>query len=149
MMRNIGVAAVAASLIFAGSALAQDRYPNQKVAYHINVPGGDGDKYYMQALGNVQNHINAVEPGKIEVHVVMHGDGLEMLRDAKKNLKLQGVISNLKNQKVVFAVCRNTLVGRKIDPDKDLFDVYKEDIVPSGVAELSRLQQRGFTYIKP
>jgi intracellular sulfur oxidation DsrE/DsrF family protein len=40
-------------------------------------------------------------------------------------------------------------VGRKIDYKTDLFDVYEEDIVPSGVAELSRLQAMGYTYIKP
>lgn len=56
---------------------------------------------------------------------------------------------NLKNQKVSFAICNNTLVQRKIDPEKDLFDVYAEDIVPSGVAELSYLQQQGYTYVKP
>ena len=39
---------------------------------------------------------------------------------------------------------------RKISYEKDLFDVFKEDIVPSGVApELSHLQQQGYTYIKP
>ena len=79
----------------------------------------------------------------------MHGDGVNILRDAVKDLKLQGEVTNLKNQKVAFEVCANTLKGRKIDPDKDLFEVGKEDIVPSGVAELSYLQGKGYTYIKP
>jgi hypothetical protein len=30
-----------------------------------------------------------------------------------------------------------------------LYDTSEADIVPSGVAELSRLQQLGYTYIKP
>jgi intracellular sulfur oxidation DsrE/DsrF family protein len=46
-------------------------------------------------------------------------------------------------------VCNNTLKGRKISYENDLFDVYEEDIVPSGVAELSHLQLQGYTYIKP
>jgi hypothetical protein len=41
------------------------------------------------------------------------------------------------------------LVGRKISYENDLFEVFEDDIVPSGVAELSHLQQMGFTYIKP
>ena len=58
-------------------------------------------------------------------------------------------MTNLKTQHVAFNVCNNTLVGRKIDYSKDLFEVFEDDIVPSGVAELSRLQQMGYTYIKP
>lgn len=124
-------------------------YCKQKVAYHLNSKGGDNDAAYMAALGNVQNHINAVGGSNIEVLVVMHGDGLGILQSAKDNLRLQGAITNLKNQKVGFLVCKNTLTARKIDPDKDLFDVNAEDVVPSGVAELSALQQKGYTYIKP
>jgi intracellular sulfur oxidation DsrE/DsrF family protein len=55
----------------------------------------------------------------------------------------------LKRQNVAFAVCKNTLTGRKINAEKDLFEVFDDDIVPSGVAELARLQGMGYTYIKP
>jgi hypothetical protein len=41
------------------------------------------------------------------------------------------------------------LRGRKISYENDLFEVFEEDIVPSGVAEVSYLQQQGYTYIKP
>jgi intracellular sulfur oxidation DsrE/DsrF family protein len=39
--------------------------------------------------------------------------------------------------------CNDTLVGRKINYETDLFEVFQDNIVPSGVAELSRLQQMG------
>ena len=55
----------------------------------------------------------------------------------------------MKDQDVKFQVCNNTLRGKKIDYETDLFDVNENDIVPSGVAELARLQQKGYTYIKP
>ena len=51
-------------------------------------------------------------------------------------------------QNVKFLVCNNTLVGRNIDY-KTLFDVSKDDIVPSANAELSHLQSQGFSYHKP
>lgn len=79
----------------------------------------------------------------------MHRNGLSLLMQAKDDVKLQGNVSNLKAQNVSFSVCSNTLRGRKIDKDKDLFEVLEEDIVPSGVAEVSRLQGMGYTYIKP
>lgn len=145
----LAMVVAAVSLTITAPAKADSRYGKQKVVYHINYDGGADDKPYLRALKNVQNHINAVGKENIEVHIVMHGDGVYLLRDAVKNLKLQGEVSNLKAQKVVFNVCANTLKGRKIDPDKDLFEVFKEDIVPSGVAELSYLQGKGFTYVKP
>lgn len=67
----------------------------------------------------------------------------------QKNDVLQNSVSNLKAQNVAFQVCNNTLKERKINYGNDLFDVFDEDIVPSGMAELSHLQQQGYTYIKP
>ncbi len=90
----------------------------------------------------------------------MHGNGLSLLLepDALEKTKLksanatdtmQAKISGLKDQGVDFNVCANTLKGKKISYQDDLYDVEKEDIVPSGVAELAHLQAKGYTYIKP
>ena len=129
---------------------AQERYGKQKVVYHINYVGGNAEKKYRGAMRNIQNHINAVGAENMDIKVVLHGNGLGLLQSAKsKNEKLQGAVASLKSQNVEFQVCNNTLKGRKISYENDLFDVYKEDIIPSGVAELSRLQQMGYTYIKP
>lgn len=130
-------------------AQADDGYGKQKVVYHINYEGGEGDKKYRGALRNIQNHINAVGADNIEIKLVMHGNGVALLKSALTNEKLQSQVLSLKGQNVEMHVCNNTLVGRKIDYGTDLFDVFDEDIVASGVAELSHLQQQGFTYIKP
>jgi len=128
---------------------ASERYGKQKVVYHINYPGGPEDKIWKGAMRNIQNHINAVGAENMEIRVVLHGNGVAMLASAKSNDGLQTQILSLKGQDVNFHVCNNTLVGRKISYENDLFDVFEEDIVPSGVAELSYLQQQGYTYIKP
>lgn len=128
---------------------ASDRYGTQKAVYHINYSGGDEAKAYLGALRNIQNHINAVGEENMEVRVVLHGNGVGLLAEALENETLQARVVELKGQNVLFNVCNNTLVGRKIDPDNDLFDVWEDDIVPSGVAEISYLQQQGFTYVKP
>ena len=128
---------------------ANERYGKQKVVYHINYDGGESDKAYRGALKNIQNHINAVGADNMEVKVVLHGDGVNLLKSAKTNDKLQMDVTGLKAQKVTFNVCNNTLVGRKISYEDDLFEVFEDEIVPSGVAELSHLQQQGYTYIKP
>ena len=152
MIRIFSFCLLAASLLTAAvapsAAAPSDRYGKQKVVYHINYDGEKDDKAYKRALHNVQNHIWAVGKENLEVRIVLHGDGVNLLRDANKNLQLQGVVSNLKNQNVSFAVCKNTLESRGLNKD-DLFEVFEEDIVPSGVAELSYLQAQGYTYIKP
>jgi|TARA_B100000315_G_scaffold260564_2_gene322987 hypothetical protein len=150
-MRILGMllAVMAAVSFMSKNVDAGERYGKQKVVYHVNYTGGDKDKKYRGAMRNIQNHINAVGADKMDIKVVLHGNGLGLLKSATKNDKVKGAVVALKSQNVDFQVCANTLRGRKINYNKDLFDVYKEDIVPSGVAELSRLQQMGYTYIKP
>jgi intracellular sulfur oxidation DsrE/DsrF family protein len=145
------------SLCFTGYALAGDSYGKQKVVYHINY---DNPKAQAGALRNIQNHINAVGAENMDIKVVMHGKGLTLLLepDSAQNTKLpagnatdtiQVKITGLKEQGVAFNVCANTLKGKNIDYQNDLYDVSKADIVPSGVAELAHLQSKGYTYIKP
>ncbi|MEN8132541.1 MAG: DsrE family protein, partial [Pseudomonadota bacterium] len=80
---------------------------------------------------------------------VLHGKGVSLRKTANEDPNVQSKVVSLKSQAVAFQVCNNTLKGKKIDYDTDLFDVDEKDIVPSGVAELARLQQLGYTYIKP
>lgn len=143
--------AIAGVIAIAGFSAAEEteRYGKQKVVYHINYDGGPESKAYKGAMRNIQNHINAVGAENLDIKVVLHGNGVGLLRSAKENDALQTSIASLKGQNVGFQVCNNTLVGRKISYEDDLYDTWEEDIVPSGVAELSRLQQMGYTYIKP
>ena len=123
-----------------------ETYGKQKVVYHVNF---DDEKQLKAALGNIQNHINAVGKENIDLRVVMHGPGVALLQMANKNPDVSDKISNLKRQGIHFNVCNNTLQGKKINYKTDLYDVSQEDIVPSGVAEIAHLQSQGFSYVKP
>ena len=143
--------AVAAILLSALAAmplavLADPGYGRQKVVYHIN---SDDPKQQAVAMRNIQNHINAVGTENLDLVVVMHGKGVTLLAKANEDMTFQSKVINLKDQNVKFQICNNTLRGKKIDYETDLFDVAETDIVASGVAELARLQQMGYTYIKP
>jgi len=118
----------------------------QKVVYHINY---NDEKQLNAALGNVKNHISAIGKDKIDVKVVLHGNGVDLLKTANTDLDMQQKVIGLKKDGVAFEVCGNTLKGKKINYKNDLFDVSEKDIVPSGVAELATLQQQGYVYIKP
>jgi len=152
MRKIIGMFAVVGLLLAVAPVnadAADPKYGKQKVVYHINYDGGDDDKRYRGAMRNIQNHINAVGAENLEIKVVLHGNGVSLLKSAVGNQKLQSQVVDLKIQQVEFQVCNNTLVGREIDYEKELFEVFDDMIVPSGVAELSHLQQQGYTYIKP
>lgn len=121
----------------------------QKTVYHINFAGGENGAGYKPALNNMRNQLDAVGTDHADIRVVLHGDGVNLLQMARDDQTLQGLIAGLKSDGVRFLVCNNTLTGRDIDPEKDLFDVWPEDIVPAGVVEVVRLQQEGFAYLKP
>ncbi len=125
-------------------AAAENGYHKQKVVYHIN-----DSAVAAAALRNVQNHINALGAGNAEIVVVTHGKGIDFLledwRDSKG--KSQGdMVQDLANQGVKFNVCRNTLIGRKLDENAVNMNAV---IVPSGVATVGELQLRGYVYLKP
>ena len=127
-------------------ALAADTAGVQKVVYHINY---NDEKQLNAALGNAKNHIAAIGKDKIDMKIVMHGPGVDLLKMANTDLGVQQKVILLKKDGVDFAVCKNTLENKKINYKDDLFDVSEKDIVPSGVAEVATLQQKGYAYIKP
>ena len=149
---------VSLCLLMTTAATANERYGKQKVVYHINY---DNPKQQAGALRNVQNHINAVGADNMDIKIVLHGNGLALLLEPDSLAKLKkfkhanadeamtAKIDSLKDQGVDFNVCANTVRGRKVDLETDLYSVDKKDVVPSGVAEVARLQAMGYSYIKP
>ena len=146
------------ALVSANSAFANEHYGKQKVVYHINY---DDPKMQTGALRNIQNHINAVGAENLDIKVVLHGNGLSLLlepdslaklpkfKHANADDKMAARIDGLRNQGVAFNVCANTVKGRNVNVATDLYNVDEKDIVPSGVAEVARLQLMGYAYIKP
>lgn len=115
-----------------------------KAVYHVNT----GVETASAILNNIKNHLDASPKDKIVV--VTHGPGINfLLSDAKdsQGREFSGQVSALAGRGVEFRVCNNTLSTRKIDANKLLMET---SIVPSGVAEVARLQAKeGFVYLKP
>ena len=157
-LKTIAVVLAGSMLLAAGLADAVQGYGKQKVVYHINY---DNPKKQAGALRNVQNHINAVGADNLDLKIVLHGNGLALLlepdsladlpkfKHANATDQMTAKIDGLKEQGVSFNVCANTVRGRNVDLNNDLYGVEESDIVPSGVAEVARLQGMGYSYIKP
>ena len=144
-----GLAMTASAYAVDPSKPAKNGYHQQKVVYHINdihTAGG--------ALRNVKNHLNALGDENIEVIVVTHSSGAFAMVDGAmgkkdKNGKVYNFsdqIAGLANRGVKFQICANTIRGKKIPKEK--INEHAE-IVPSGVAQVADLQQKGYLYVKP
>jgi intracellular sulfur oxidation DsrE/DsrF family protein len=151
-MKRLVTAALAAALIaFAGSSLNVSAapagyYQDQKVVYHNDGGGPDNSAYFKRMLNSIKNHIAAAGKDHVEIRVVDHGAGVDLFQAAKTDKELGGRLDALRADGVRFLVCANTLKERQIDWHQ-LYGVKEDDIVPSGVAELARLQAMGFVYI--
>ncbi len=115
-----------------------------KVVYHIN----EGLDQASNGLRNIRNHLTADPAAKIVV--VTHAGGINFLLEGAKDKNgspYAAAVDDLSLKGVDFRVCNFTLQSRNIDKSK----VHSEaKIVPSGVAEVGRLQAReGYAYLKP
>ena len=123
---------------------AKNGYNKQKVVYHLN----DIDSAF-GALRNAKNHLNALGDENIELIVVTHSKGAFTLVDGSKDAKgrsMTDTIQKLSNRGVKFQICANTIRGKKIDKNKINLNA---EVIPSGVAQISHLQDQGYTYVKP
>jgi uncharacterized protein len=140
----IAFKALLLAAVMTTSVQAQVAVDDIKTVYHMS----EGIPQASRGLNNIRNHLSA-DP-KAKIVVVTHGLGIDFLLQGATNQMEQpfaGAIADLANQGVEFRVCNNTLVSRKIDPSKLAMEA---KIVPSGVAEVARLQAReGFVYLRP
>ncbi len=137
------------------SSSSQDKV-EQKVVYHINY---DDPQKQVAALQSIEHHLKAAREN-IDIQVVLHGRGLSLLLEtdslaetklarANANLMVQARISQLKDNGVVFNVCKNSLRTSKIDYQQDLYDVATNDLVENGISKIVELQSQGYLYLKP
>ena len=133
-------------VLFAGFALAQKSDPvgEDKVVYHL----GSGIEQASDGLRNIRNHLE-VNP-KAKIVVVAHARGVDYLMKGAKDANgnpFETAVEQLKLQGVKFDVCEITLRNRKLNKGQFIPDA---TYVPSGVAEIARLQAReGYAYIRP
>ena len=115
-----------------------------KVVYHVN----EGNAQALNALRNIRNHLTADPSAKIVV--VTHAGGINFLLDGAQDANgapFEATVQELKSKGVDFRVCQFTLQRNNIDPKKVIPEA---SLVPSGVAEVSRLQfKEGFAYLRP
>lgn len=113
------------------------------VVYHI-----DDSARATQAMRNIRNH-RKVYPD-LPITVVALALGVEFLVDGAKDQRgnsYSAMVESLVMAGVEFRACANTMNALGIKADELSLGV---ETVPSGVAEIGRLQlEEGYAYIKP
>jgi hypothetical protein len=141
--RRIVLAATLCLLLPVSDLLRADE--SVKAVYHFT----QGIEEAARGLNNIRNHLDADPDAKIVV--VSNGkEGVAFMVEGAvdhNGKPFAERIAALASRGVEFRVCNNTLENFKI-PRESL--VMEAKIVPSGVAEVARLQAKeGFAYIRP
>lgn len=136
------LAVIAAAALVSGCATMGGK--QDRVVYHVNEGLGQASN----GLRNIGNHLEVNPDAKIVV--VTHAQGVDFLMKGAKDkngAKYEDLVERLKQRGVQFDVCEITLRNRKMTRDQFIEYV---TFVPSGVAEITRLQQKeGYAYLKP
>ena len=115
-----------------------------RVVYHLD---RDLDQV-VAGIRNIKNHL-AADP-TAHIVVVVNGKAVASLKQGTETAggyPLDVMIEELETRGERFEVCANTLKALSLDPKQLVEGMH---IVPSGVAEIARLQFReGYAYIKP
>jgi intracellular sulfur oxidation DsrE/DsrF family protein len=128
------VAVVAPQLAFAQNTTARNRALFQ-------VTDNEPARWNM-ILNNIQNLRDGVGGEPVEIELVAFGPGINMLK-ADSSVK-QRIAEALKSGVKVNA-CQNTMSNAKLVPADMLPEI---GYVPSGVVEVMRKQQQGWSYIR-
>jgi intracellular sulfur oxidation DsrE/DsrF family protein len=135
---------IALSLLVLAGCASTGPVGEDKVVYHLNA----GLEQATNGLRNIRNHLE-VNP-KARIVVVAHAQGVDYLMKGMKDKNgnpYDLTVEELKGQGVRFEVCEITLRNRKLTRAQFIEDA---TFVPSGVAEITRLQQReGYAYLRP
>ncbi|MHB1022622.1 MAG: DsrE family protein [Acidobacteriaceae bacterium] len=139
-------AAVATSTLLAAflaftsqSATAQ---PKSAPTYKVVVDVAQSGDAFPRAIGSVHNLLKALGPDHVEVEVVAHSAGINLLVAAANSYTAE--LTELSKEGVHFAACENSMRANHLT---------KADLLPfavpvdSGVAELVRRQHEGYVYL--
>jgi hypothetical protein len=144
MKTMIGLIALSIAIFAAADDAAPDPVGPDKVVYHFS----SGLEQASAGLEGIRNHLE-VNP-KAQITVVTLAAGVDFLLKGAKTARgndYRHAVEDLELQGVKFRVCEITLRARNLRREQFLPEVR---LVPSGVAEITRLQQReGYAYLRP
>jgi intracellular sulfur oxidation DsrE/DsrF family protein len=130
---------VAAATAFVAHAQQSAAPAKHRVVFQMNMPS----ESWNQLLGNVGNIQKSFGTEGLQIEIVFYGKGLTAL--LKTNKDFEERLKKLAADGVILGACQNSMRLMKVTSD-DIFPFSTQ--VDSGVAELVRKQEAGWTYIR-
>jgi len=139
-MRRALLSALALALTLALAAVPQAaRAKHHRVVFEVN----SGPDTWDQVMGNIENMRKAFAPEPVDVEVVCFGKGLDLIVTAKTPAADR--LRTLSDSGVRVMACQNSMRKRKVTAAELLPFAGQVD---SGVAEVVRKQEDGWSYLK-
>jgi intracellular sulfur oxidation DsrE/DsrF family protein len=113
--------------------------PQHRIVFELT---SDDARAWEGVLNNVENVQRVLGP--ISIEVVVHGKGLAMLTTAK-SAAVQPRMKQSADGGVVFAACENTMRRQNLKKEELVAFAHTVD---SGVAEVVRKQESGWSYLR-
>lgn len=130
---------VAMTVAGSRSAIAESKGQSHRIVLEMT---SDDPKVWEGVLNNVENVTKSL--GKTQIEVVAHGKGLSMMTQSKNEAVRDRMKKNADGG-VIFAACENTMRRENVKKE-DLVAFAKT--VDSGVAEVVRKQEDGWSYLR-
>ena len=140
-MRKIFISVAALAFLLVFSAVSQTpKTPKHHVVFQLSEPEGGAWTVLPLHVNNMRRAFE--QDGGSQVEVVFFGAGLNML--LKKNTAYEERLKQLVDSGVTLSACQNAMKVMNVKTE-DLFPFASQ--VDSGVAELVRKQEAGWSYI--
>ena len=137
--RWLFAAVLGAVLVLAASTSWAQKGKMHQVVFELT---SENEEHWQALLNNIENVQKAFGKENTEIEVVTHGKGLGLV---KNTTPLKDRVSTIAKAGARFVACENTMRRQQVK---------KEDLLPqagtvdSGVAEVIRKQEAGWSYIK-
>lgn len=122
-----------------GIVMAAETTAKHRIVFEMT---SEGPKQFEAILNNIENVIKALGKGT-EALVITHGPGIGLV--LKENAASVERLEKLSKEGASFVACENTMKRKQISKEQLLPFVKTVD---SGVAEVVRRQEAGWSYVK-
>lgn len=141
-----GIAMAIFFAIVSGSVMSQVTADKKDIAINMHrviIQFSTADTLEHKGLMNNLKNLKEGWGDSVEVEVVVHGPGIDLVTKGKSTQQL--AIQEMMQHKVRFVLCQNTMKQRNVSRAQILDGV---EFVPMAIGEIILKQEQGWSYLK-